>query len=170
MTPLTLLRSACAALGLLLALDPSGLRAQAPITLPGDRVLPESISSDGAGNIYVGNLGTGGVSRIRPHGTVAESWIAPGAYGTNAVLGVLADERSNTLWVFSNSMLKVGIDIPKGDSAIVETLKNGFDTPTGATRVGNVVWVSEAQGGFLFDPAKKGQKPAPFRIYPVPIE
>jgi hypothetical protein len=48
--------------------------------------------------------------------------------------------------------------------------KDGFDTPTGATRVGNVVWVSEAQFGFLFDPAKKGQKPAPFRIYPVPVK
>ena len=48
--------------------------------------------------------------------------------------------------------------------------KDGFDTPTGATRVGNVVWVSEVQFGFLFDPAKKGQKPAPFRIYPVPVK
>jgi hypothetical protein len=53
---------------------------------------------------------------------------------------------------------------------IVETLKDGFDTPTGATQVGKVVWVSEAQFGFLFDPAQKGQKPAPFRIYPVPVK
>ena len=133
---LTLLRSTCAALGLLLALDPSGLRAQAPITLPGDKVFPENISSDAAGNIYVGNLGTGGVFRVRPNGTVAQSWIAPGAYGTNAVLGVLADERSNTLWVCSNSMLEVGIDIPKGDSA--STLK-GFDLETGRGKISAVL-------------------------------
>jgi sugar lactone lactonase YvrE len=314
-----LLRSLCAGLILPLALNPSSLRAQRPITLPGDRVFPENISSDKAGNIYVGNLGAGGVFRIKPNSTVVESWIAPGAYGSNGVLGVLADERSNTLWVCSNALKEVGIDIAggdsisslkgfdlktgqgkisvplpttpsfcndiaigpdgsafvsnsssaeilrlapnakaleiwfsdpglqpkdgtgldglafgddgslyvdrydpgdiyrievkggkagkatklqtsrtlvntdairplgnnrfllvegggrvdrmtiKGDSAIVETLKDGFDTPTGATRVGNVVWVSEAQFGFLFDPAKKGQKPAPFRIYPVPL-
>jgi hypothetical protein len=34
----------------------------------------------------------------------------------------------------------------------------------------NVVWVSEARFEFLFDPAKKGPKPAPFRIYPVPVK
>ena len=60
--------------------------------------------------------------------------------------------------------------VPLRNSAIVETLKDGFDTPTGATQVGNVAWVSETQFGFLFDPAKKGQKPAPFRIYPVPVK
>jgi streptogramin lyase len=314
-------RSFCpGSLLLLAALLPSGLQAQAPITLPGNWVFPENITSDQAGNIYVGNLGTGGVFRIRPNSTTVESWIAPGAYGSNSVAGVLADERSNTLWVCSNNLKEVGVDVAggdsvstlkgfdlrtgqgkisvplptapafcndiaigrdgsayvsnsssaeilrlrpgakaleiwfsdpalqpkdgvgldglafgddgslyvdrfdpgdiyrieskggkagkvtrlktsrplantdairplghnryllvegagrldrmtiKGDSAIVETLKDGFDSPTGATRVGNVVWVSEAQFGFLFDPAMKGKKPAPFRIYPVPLE
>ncbi len=136
MTHLMLLRSMCAGPILLLAFDPSGLRAQAPITLPGDKVFPENISSDKAGNIYVGNLGAGGVFRIRANSTVAESWIAPGAYGSNAVLGVLADERSNTLWVCSNSMLEVGIDIPKGDSA--SALK-GFDLTTGRGKISVVL-------------------------------
>lgn len=314
------LRSRRAGLGLLLILSPSWLGAQTPITLPGNKVFPENISSDNAGNIYVGNLGMGGVFRIKPNSTTVESWIPPAAYGSNAILGVLADDRSNTLWVCSNSLKEFGIDIAggdevstlkgfdlktgkgkisvplpttpsmcndiaigpdgaayvsnsssaeilrlapnakvfeiwfsdpslqpkggtgldglafgddgnlyvdrfepgdiyripvrggkagkavklltsrplantdglrplgnnrfllvegagrvdrmtiKGDSAIVETLKDGFDTPTGATRIGNVVWVSEAQFGYLFDPNKKGQKPAPFRIYPVPIK
>ena len=113
------LRSISAGLSVLLALNPSVLRAQAPITLPGDRVFPENISADKAGTIYVGNLGTGGVFRIKPNSTVVERWIAPGAYGSNAVLGVLVDERSNTLWVCSNSMKEVGIDIA---GAIVSAL------------------------------------------------
>src|SRR6185295_14356228 len=69
MRHLMLLRSIYAGLGLLLALTPSGLRAQDPITLPGDKVFPENISSDQAGNIYVGNLGSGGVFRIKRNST-----------------------------------------------------------------------------------------------------
>jgi sugar lactone lactonase YvrE len=98
------LRSISAGLSVLLAFNPSVLRAQAPITLPGNKVFPENISSDKAGTIYVGSLGAGGVFRIKPNSTVVESWIYPGAYGTNAVLGVLVDEPSNTLWVCSNSL------------------------------------------------------------------
>ena len=58
----------------------------------------------------------------------------------------------------------------KGDSAIVETLEGGFDTPTGATRSAKWFGSVRPREGSLFDPAKKGQKPAPFRIYPVPVK
>lgn len=303
----------------LLLLAPQ-LAAQAPIVLPGDNVFPESITSDKAGNIYVGNLGEGGVFRVKAGGTSVEPWIAPGAHGSNAILGVLADDRSNTLWACSNDLHVVGVSVPggdkvstlkgfdlrtgkgkasfpfpntpsmcnditvgpdgsvyvsnsssaeilrlapgsqqlevwfsdpslqpkdatgldglafgadgslyidrydpndiyripvkdgkagkavklktsrpvvnpdalrplggdrfllvegggavdvmtiRGDSAHIETLKDGFDTPTGAASVGNMVWISEAQFAYLFDPAKKGQKPAPFRIYPVEMK
>lgn len=303
----------------LLALSSTALAAQAPIALPGDRVFPENLTSDQAGNIYVGNLGMGGVYRVKAGTAVAEGWIAPGAYGSSGVLGVLADDRSNTLWVCSNNLTGWGLTIPgdtvtvlkgfdlktgqgkisvplptnpslcnditigsdgsayvsnssapeilrlapnaksfeiwfsdpalqppkgqvgfdglafgadgnlyfnrydpadlyrievkdgkagkatklspsrtltgtdairslggnrflmvegsgkldritiKGDSVIVETLKDGFDIPTSATLVGNTVWVSESQFDYL-DGAKKNQKAPPFRIYPVPLK
>lgn len=303
----------------LLTLHTAAVAAQSPITLPGDRVFPENLSSDQAGNIYVGNLGMGGVYRIKANSTVAEGWIEPGAYGSSGVLGVLADERSNTLWVCSNNLTGLGVTIPgdtvstlkgfdlktgqgkisvplpttpslcndiaigpdgsafvsnssspevlrlapgarsfeiwftdpalqlpagqygfdglafgedgnlyinrydpadlyrievqggeagrvtklspsrplagtdairllggnsflmvegigkldrmtvKGDSAIVETLKAGFDIPTSATLVGNTIWVSESQFEYLDGP-KKTQQPPPFRIYPVPLK
>jgi hypothetical protein len=79
-----------------------------------------------------GTLVPGGVFRIKPNSTVVESWIAPGAYGSNAVLGVLVDERSNTLWVCSNSMKEAGVDIAGGDS--ISALK-GFDLETGQGKI-----------------------------------
>ena len=52
----------------------------------------------------------------------------------------------------------------------VETLKDGFVTPTGVAIVGNTAWVSEGQLAYVFDPAKKSQKPnLPFHIYSVSL-
>ncbi len=58
----------------------------------------------------------------------------------------------------------------KGDDALIATLKDGYVTPTGVTRVGDVAWVSEGQLDYLFDPAKHGQKPRlPFKLFAVPL-
>ena len=58
----------------------------------------------------------------------------------------------------------------KGDHASIETLDDGFSTPTGATAVGETAWVSEGQLPYLLDPIKKGQTPAlPFCVYPVAL-
>ncbi len=59
---------------------------------------------------------------------------------------------------------------PKGDTVTVETLKDGFVTPTGVTVVGHTAWISEGQLSYIFDPSKKTQKPnLPFHIYSVDL-
>lgn len=72
------------------------------ITLAGERLFPESITSDAAGNIYIGsNPGT--VFRARAGDSVAQPWIVPDATnGLATVFGVLADEGRGLLWVCSN--------------------------------------------------------------------
>jgi DNA-binding beta-propeller fold protein YncE len=85
--------------------------AQTSITLPGDRDFPESITSTPDGTIYVGSLGTGGVYRIARGAKVARPWIKPGAFGTHSTFGVLADPKSNTLWVCSNDLSALGVTI-----------------------------------------------------------
>jgi sugar lactone lactonase YvrE len=58
----------------------------------------------------------------------------------------------------------------KGNDATIVTLKDGYVTPTGATRVGDTAWVSEGQLDYLFDPAKHDQKPRlPFKLFGVPL-
>lgn len=105
--------------------------APASISLPGDRVYPESLSSSKDGTLYVGNLGEGGVMRIKPNG-VPEQWIKPGAFGSASTLGVLVDEASKTLWLCSDDLSDVGINISgaKKGSALI-----GFDLATGAGTV-----------------------------------
>jgi hypothetical protein len=58
----------------------------------------------------------------------------------------------------------------KDNDASIRTLKDGFVTPTGVTRIGDIAWVSEGQLDYLFDPAKHGQKPRlPFKVFAVPL-
>ncbi len=72
------------------------------ITLQGERLFPESITSDAAGYLYIGsNPGT--IFRAAPGSTVANPWIVPDAdNGLATVFGVLADDARGLLWVCSN--------------------------------------------------------------------
>jgi sugar lactone lactonase YvrE len=57
-----------------------------------------------------------------------------------------------------------------GANATIETLEDGYSTPTGVTAVGKTAWVSEGQLSFLLDPSKKGLTPnLPFRVHAVSL-
>lgn len=74
----------------------------ADIPINGSRVFPESITSDAAGNIYVGSTG-GTIYRAVAGGTSAEPWVAPSAQnGLTSLFGVLADDARGLLWVCNN--------------------------------------------------------------------
>jgi sugar lactone lactonase YvrE len=65
-------------------------------------VYPESLSAGPDGSLYIGSM-KGIVFRARPHAAIAEPWIQPTAgNGILSLLGVLADARSNTLWLCSS--------------------------------------------------------------------
>jgi sugar lactone lactonase YvrE len=102
------------------------------VTLPGDRAYPESITSTSDGTLYVGGFATGGVLRVRPGAAQAEPWIKPGASDSRSTLGVLADEKSNTLWVCSNDLSAMGVNTPGSDKG--SALK-GFDLTTGEGKI-----------------------------------
>lgn len=96
-----------AASGVVLALaaceTPSGpANFPTEVIMQGERLFPESITSDAAGNLYIGsNPGT--VFRALSGEEVAEPWIVPDeANGLQSVFGVLVDEARGMLWVCSN--------------------------------------------------------------------
>jgi len=110
----------------------SACAAPSVVALPGDRAFPESVTSTTDGTLYAGSLASGGVFRAMPGAAQADVWIKPGTFGTRSILGVLADEKSGTLWVCSNDMSKLGV--PGPGSATGSALA-GFDLKTGAGKI-----------------------------------
>lgn len=75
--------------------------ARGDITLGHPEAYPESVTSLSDGTLIAGSA-MGRVFRAGPGETVAETWIeATPENGMQSVLGVLADERSRTLWLCS---------------------------------------------------------------------
>src|ERR1700748_1374103 len=99
-------------LALILSVASNGLAyAQtAPASVP-DKSFPESVTSTKDGTLYAGSFNLGGVVKVTPGGK-AEQFIKPGAGGTRSVLGVLADEKSGTLYVCSNDITGFGVPGP----------------------------------------------------------
>ena len=104
------------------------LAAPSTVTLPGQQAYPESVTSTSDGTLYVGSFASGGVARVQPGQSQAEPWIKPAAFNTRSILGVLADERSKTLWVCSNDLSVAGVP---GPSSVKGSALKGFDLATG---------------------------------------
>ncbi len=124
------LAAACALLGLMAT---AGVALAAPpvAELPGDRAFPESLTSKQDGTLFVGSFAEGGVLKLAPGAAKAEPWIKPGANDSRSTFGVLADEKSNTLFVCSNDTS--GFGVPSPGVAKGSALKT-FDLTTGAAK------------------------------------
>jgi sugar lactone lactonase YvrE len=103
--------------------------AQQNVIVPGSADFPESITSTGDGTLFMSSMAGGRIFRATPGATEAAEWIKPGTNGLLSVLGVLADEKTNTLYVCSPDMSWVGIKIATGKPP--GALKT-FDLKTGA--------------------------------------
>jgi len=89
-----------ATLAAILGLPACSDAAAAPqdILIDDQDVYPESVTSTAAGAVINGSI-KGVVFRALPGETVAKAWIRPTPEnGLQAVFGVLADEKSATLW------------------------------------------------------------------------
>jgi hypothetical protein len=122
-----------AGLALMLGVAFGGVAAAqtAPVGVP-DKSFPESVTSTKDGTLYAGSFNLGGVVKASP-GKPAEQFIKPGAGGSRSVLGVLADEKSQTLYVCSNDITGFGVPGP-GDTkgAWLKTFDLGSGAPTGS--------------------------------------
>jgi streptogramin lyase len=127
-----------AALAIMLSVAASDVASAqtAPAALP-DRSFPESVTSISDGTLYAGSFNLGGVIKIAPGGK-AEQFIKPGAAGSRSVLGVLADEKSGTLYVCSNDITGFGVPGP-GDTkgAWLKTFDLSSGAPKGSVELPN---------------------------------
>jgi hypothetical protein len=68
----------------------------------GREAFPESVTSTSDGTLIIGGLNKGVVYRAARGAATAQLWIKPDTNGLQGVLGVLADQKSDTLWVCSS--------------------------------------------------------------------
>lgn len=108
----------------------TGASSPVAIALPGDRLYPESVSISPDGMAYIGSV-TGGVLRVALATGVVTSFIAPGAFGSGSLFGVLADPGNHLLWICSNNFTVRGVRVAGEDPG---TSAKAFDLETGAGR------------------------------------
>ena len=101
------------------------------LLVPGDRIFPESITSSADGRVFIGSIGARRVFVVKPGSSSAEPWTEVGAEAPAGVLGVYADDKSNTLWACYSS---VGPNGPPSAAAAYDLktaqLKARYPLPT----------------------------------------
>src|SRR5712675_1756597 len=117
-----------AALVVLSFIVPATIQKVESIAVPGTKAFPESITSSSDGALFVGRVGDGGIVRVEPRTGKSTVFVQPGAAGSRSILGVFADEASNTLWACSNDLSALGAPATGSDTG--SALK-AFDLKTG---------------------------------------
>ena len=110
----------------------AGGAAQATnIVVPGTTDFPESVNASSNGTLFFSSFAGGRIFRAKPGETHASEWIKQGSNGLDSALGVLADDKSNTLYVCSDDLSAAGVVIPTGATPTALKL---FDLATGAPK------------------------------------
>jgi len=92
-------------------------------------VQAENLTSSEDGTVYFGSTAKGTIYRAMPGAAQAEAWIHASTVGLTNVLGVLADDKSHTLWVCQNNTGGRG-----GAPVVGQTALRSFDLKTGAAK------------------------------------
>jgi streptogramin lyase len=111
------------------AIRPAHAQERAEITITDTGVQAENLTSSRDGTVYFGSTATGTIYRAAPGATHAEAWIPASTAGLSNVLGVLADDARNTLWVCQNNTGGRG-----GAPAVGQTALRSFDLRSGAAK------------------------------------
>jgi len=108
----------------------------------------ENLTSSQDGSVYFGSTAKGTIYRAAPGASQAEPWIQASAAGLTNVLGVLADDKTNTLWVCQNNTGGRG-----GAPVVGQTALRSFDLKSGAAKA---TYPFPTNGGVCNDMAVAG--------------
>lgn len=122
------LQTIAAALLVLSCTLPALAQDRTEITINDTRAAPENLTSSQDGTVFFGSTAKGTIYRALPGAAQADAWIQGDAAGLTNVLGVLADGKSNTLWVCSNALFG------RGAPGAGQTALRAFDLKTGAAK------------------------------------
>ena len=104
-------------------------QSRTEVTIDDAGVMPENLTSSRDGTVYFGSTAKGTIYRAAPGAARAEPWILASATGLTNVFGVLADDRTNTLWVCQNATGGRGDEPVAGQTAL-----RSFDLTSGAPK------------------------------------
>src|SRR6266508_2365680 len=99
------------------------------VTVNDTGIQAENLTSSQDGTVYFGSTAKGTIYRAAPGASQAEPWIQASTAGLTNVLGVLADDKTNTLWACQNNTGGRG-----GAPAVGQTALRSFDLKTGAAK------------------------------------
>ena len=107
------------------------LRAQGrtEVTINDTGVQAENLTSSQDGSVYFGSTAKGTIYRAAAGASQAEPWIQASTAGLTNVLGVLADDKTSTLWVCQNNTGGRG-----GAPVVGQTALRSFDLKSGAAK------------------------------------
>jgi sugar lactone lactonase YvrE len=108
----------------------AGVAQAKPVALPG-AVHPESISVTPDGTAWVGSM-RGGVLKVSLRTGKSVQFVKPGAYGSGALYGVLADPRHGLLWTCTNDFPGTPVKVAGADPG---HWVKAFDLATGKGRI-----------------------------------
>jgi streptogramin lyase len=106
-----------------------GAQSRVEVTINDTGVAAENLTSSQDGTVYFGSTAKGTIYRAAPGAAQAEPWILASTAGLTNVLGVLADDKSNTLWVCQNATGGRG-----GAPVAGQTALRSFDLKSGAAK------------------------------------
>jgi sugar lactone lactonase YvrE len=104
-------------------------QSRTEVTIDDANPQAENLTSSQDGSIYFGSTTKGTIFRAAPGSTKAEPWIQASVAGLTNTLGVLADDKTSTLWVCQNSTGGRG-----GAAAEGQTALRSFDLKSGAAK------------------------------------
>lgn len=104
----------------------------AQVTIQGERVFPESMTSSADGALIFGSIGNKMVYRAAPGSDTALPWIQAGTDGLQSTFGVFADNKSKILYACSNGAF--GPPPPPGTPPPPPAALYIFNLKTGAAK------------------------------------
>lgn len=110
------------------AASPAEAQDRTEITIEDESAAPENLTSTQDGTVFFGSTANGTIYRAMPDQSQAVAWIPGDKAELTNVLGLLADEKSNTLWVCDNAPFGRGTP-PAGLPAL-----RSFDLKTGEAK------------------------------------